>query len=53
MEITKILKNAQNAQEMALHMFPNEQWIGIDQHILWQLPEPPGAINKQKFLSKS
>jgi hypothetical protein len=33
METTNILKNSQNVQKLAFDLFPNEQWIGIEQHI--------------------
>ena len=52
MEITKILKNAQNAQKLALHMFPNEQWIGIDQHIFMAASRAPRSDKQTEILEQ-
>jgi hypothetical protein len=41
METAQILKNAQNAQKLAFRLFPNEQWIGIDQHIFMAASRAP------------
>jgi hypothetical protein len=52
MEITKILKNAQNAQKLALYMFPNEQWIGIDQHIFMAASRAPRSDKQTEILEQ-
>ena len=42
MELLQSEKNARNARELAVRLFPNEQWIGIDQHILMAASHAPG-----------
>jgi hypothetical protein len=52
MEITKILKNAQNAQELAFRLFPNEQWIGIFQHIFMVVSRAPRSDKQTEILDQ-
>jgi len=51
-ETTQILKNAQNAQKLAFHLFPKEQWIGIDQYIFMAASRAPRSRNQSEILEK-
>jgi hypothetical protein len=52
MKTTQILKNAQNAQKLAFSMFPNEQWIGIDQHIFMAASRAPRSGRQSEILDQ-
>ena len=53
MDASQIQKNTKNARELAFRLFPNEQWIGINQHIFRRLPVPPVAADSQKYLLRN
>jgi len=52
MENTQILKNAQNTQKLAFRLFPNEQWIGIDQHIFMAASRAPRSGRQSEILDQ-
>jgi hypothetical protein len=47
-----IYENFQNAQKLAFRLFPNEQWIGIDQHIFMAASRAPRSKNQSEILDK-
>ena len=49
MDTSQILNNAKNAQEMAFHLFPGEQWIGIDGHIFMAAPRVCNGYSPPKY----
>jgi hypothetical protein len=50
-EATQISKNAQNARELAFRLFPNEQWISIDQHIFMAASRAPRSSRQSEILN--
>jgi len=52
METAQISKNAQNAQELAFRLFPNEQWISIDQHIFMAASRAPRSSRQSEILDR-
>ena len=52
METTQISKNAQNARELAFRLFPNEQWISIDQHIFMAASRAPRSDKQTEILDQ-
>jgi len=49
---SQILKNAINAQKLAFSLFPNEQWIGIDQHIFLAASRSPRSGRQSEILEQ-
>jgi hypothetical protein len=49
---SQILKNAINAQKLAFSLFPNEQWIGIDQHIFIAASRAPRSDRQSEILDQ-
>ena len=45
-------KNAKNAQELAFRLFPNEQWIGIDQYIFMAASRAPRSGRQSEILDQ-
>ncbi|WP_461246331.1 CdiA C-terminal domain-containing protein [Treponema sp. R6D11] len=52
METVQILRNAQNAKELAFRLFPNEQWIGIDQHIFMASSRAPRSDRQSEIIEQ-
>ena len=52
MDISQILKNSKNAQELAFRLFPNEQWIGIDQRIFMAASRAPRSNRQSEILAQ-
>jgi hypothetical protein len=52
METPQILQNAKNASEQAFRLFPNEQWIGIDQHIFMAASRAPRSGRQSEILEQ-
>jgi len=42
--------NAQKSRELAFQLFPNEQWIGIDQHIFMAASRAPRSNRQSEIL---
>ena len=45
-------QNAKNAYEQASRLFPNEQWIGIDQHIFLAASRAPRSSRQAEILDQ-
>ena len=45
-------KNAINTQKLAFRLFPNEQWIGIDQHIFMAASRAPRSGRQSEILEQ-
>ena len=43
-------KNTQKSWELALQLFPNEQWIGIDKHIFMAASRAPRSSRQSEIL---
>ena len=52
MDNSQILKNAENAQRLASSLFPNEQWIGIDQYIFMAASRAPRSDRQSEILAQ-
>jgi hypothetical protein len=52
MEVAQILKNAENAKKVAFRLFPNEQWIGINQHIFMAASRAPRSDKQTEILDQ-
>jgi hypothetical protein len=52
METSQVLQNAKRAEERAFLLFPNEQWIGIDQHIFMAASRAPRSDRQSEILEQ-
>jgi hypothetical protein len=52
METPQTMQNAKNAAEQAFRLFPNEQWIGIDQHIFMAASRAPRSGRQSEILEQ-
>jgi hypothetical protein len=52
MDISQILKNTKNAQELAFSLFPDEQWVNIDQRIFMAASRAPRSDRQAEILNQ-
>ena len=52
MDTSQISENAKNAQMLAFSLFPNEQWIGIDQRVFMAASRAPRSGRQTEILNQ-
>ena len=52
MDISQILKNTKNAQDLAFSLFPDEQWVNIDQRIFLAASRAPRSDRQTEILNQ-